>query len=135
MRMFIVGLLLSGCYSAEVIYEDGEKVESCEGNDHSTCWIPGNRACINGRCVSVDEHWTGQVNWFCGDGTADPDEECDEGRNNNGDYNACTLNCLNAVCGDGLLRTDLDADESDFESCDDGNRQDGDGCSVDCGFE
>ena len=32
MRILMIVLLLSGCYSAEAIYEDGEKVEGCRGN-------------------------------------------------------------------------------------------------------
>ena len=135
MRILMVGLLLSGCYSAEAIYADDEKVEGCLGNDPSSCWIPGNRACINGRCVAVGDDWTGPVNWYCGDGSADPDEECDEGVANNADDAACTLTCRNATCGDGLLRADLDDEDSDYEACDDGNLEAGDGCNSDCEIE
>jgi len=134
MRTLMIGLLLSGCYSAEAIYEDGEKVEGCRGNDSDSCWAPGNRACINGRCVAVDEDWTGPVNWYCGDGGNNEDEECDGG-SDNADDAACTLSCLKATCGDGLLRADLDDDDSDYEACDDGNDEDGDGCSADCQIE
>lgn len=135
MRWSLCFLLISACYEAEPIYGDGVKVERCQGNDHTTCWIPGNRACINGRCIPVDDRWTGQVNWFCGDGTTDPDEECDEGRANNMDDGACTRACRKAACGDGLLRADLPVDDEAFESCDDGNRLDGDGCSARCDLE
>ena len=135
MRSFAAMILLAGCYQAEAIYGDDEKVERCQKDDHTTCWIPGNRACINGRCVTVDDNWTGQVNWFCGDGTTDPDEECDAGRANNGDDAACTEACQTAVCGDGLLRADLPEGDRDFESCDDGNMDDGDGCSAACEIE
>jgi cysteine-rich repeat protein len=37
----------------------------------------------------------------CGDGVLDEEEECDDGNNDGGD--ACTPDCLNAVCGDGVI--------------------------------
>ncbi len=37
----------------------------------------------------------------CGDGVVDDGEECDDGNNEGGD--ACTPDCLNAICGDGVI--------------------------------
>ncbi|CAI2380327.1 unnamed protein product [Moneuplotes crassus] len=86
----------------------------------------------------------------CGDGTRHTQalEECDDG-NNDGDnsvniYNfQCDENCfikydsswskddhgslIDAVCGDGLY--------SPQEECDDGNKDDGDGCDQNCAIE
>jgi uncharacterized repeat protein (TIGR03806 family) len=62
----------------------------------------------------------------CGDGTLDPDEECDDGNNANGD--GCAADCtLEPVCGDGTVTAP--------EECDDGNTVGGDGCASDCTFE
>jgi cysteine-rich repeat protein len=59
----------------------------------------------------------------CGDGTPDADEECDDG--NDVETDACTSECVNARCGDGLLRADT-------EQCDDANDVDDDNCSNAC---
>ena len=37
-----------------------------------------------------------------------------------------------AYCGDGITRLDLDEDDPDYEACDDGNDEDGDGCLTSC---
>ncbi len=64
----------------------------------------------------------------CGDGftNAAAGEQCDDGNVDPSD--ACTAFCLNAFCGDGIVRAGV-------ESCDDGNGNDGDGCSSSCQFE
>jgi cysteine-rich repeat protein len=55
-------------------------------------------------------------------------EQCDEGdANSDSEPNACRSNCLRAFCGDAVL----DAEEA----CDDGNQEDGDGCSSACESE
>ncbi len=63
---------------------------------------------------------------FCGDGTEQADEECDDGNNNDGD--GCAADCtLEPFCGDGT--------EDEGEECDDGNNLAGDGCAADCTIE
>ena len=56
----------------------------------------------------------------------EPEEVCDDGRQN-GSYGACRDDCtgLGSSCGDGEV-------EPQFEDCDDGNSDQGDGCNVDC---
>ncbi|OGJ61417.1 hypothetical protein A3D88_02100 [Candidatus Peribacteria bacterium RIFCSPHIGHO2_02_FULL_52_16] len=62
---------------------------------------------------------------FCGNGTVDSGEECDNGDANSDQLpNRCRTNCSNARCGDNVL------DSS--EQCDDANRQNGDGCNSMC---
>jgi cysteine-rich repeat protein len=60
----------------------------------------------------------------CGDGTVDPDEQCDLGAGN-GDDQSCTSQCTIAACGDGMLYTG-------FEACDDGNTSNLDECVGGC---
>lgn len=65
---------------------------------------------------------TPQTDPYCGDGTVDPGEECDDANSTGGD--GCQPDCTEAVCGDGWV--------DDGEECDDGNAVDGDGCQSDC---
>ncbi len=76
----------------------------------------------------------------CGNGQQDPDEFCDTGPSVGAEGSGCTKTCqivdgytcpewgqpciLTAKCGDGILTS--------TETCDDGNTDDGDGCSGDC---
>jgi cysteine-rich repeat protein len=63
---------------------------------------------------------------YCGNSTADPGEECDDG--NTVDTDACNNNCqVTDGCGDG----NLDAGEE----CDDNNLMSSDGCSSTCHVE
>ncbi len=77
---------------------------------------------------------------FCGDGTLDGGEECDDGNGTPGD--GCSDLCAvepgwtcddagpsvcTATCGDGLI--------VGSEQCDDGNQTDGDGCAASCTIE
>jgi cysteine-rich repeat protein len=78
--------------------------------------------CCSGNCVSFT---CLNSSGFCGNGTLEAGEVCDDGNTNYSD--ACT-NCHPAVCGDGYIRTGV-------EQCDDGNTSDGDGCNVACAIE
>ena len=65
----------------------------------------------------------------CGDGLVHVGvEACDDGdANTDGVYDGCTTKCaLGPRCGDGVLQGQFG------EACDDGNVQDGDGCSATC---
>ncbi|MDE0883266.1 MAG: hypothetical protein OSB21_11770, partial [Myxococcota bacterium] len=53
----------------------------------------------------------------CGNDHIEIGEACDDGNDNNSD--ACTNACEIGGCGDGVTRTDLTADDENFESCDD----------------
>jgi len=93
----------------------------------------------------------------CGDGFVDPDEECDDGKDNDNN-GPCTNECMFNVCGDGFLWDGVeecdpgaanigpnqacvpgckfnvcgDGFQGPGEQCDDGNTIDGDGCNSDC---
>lgn len=59
----------------------------------------------------------------CGDGKVDPGEQCDDA--NQTDTDACVADCMAAKCGDGFVRTGI-------EACDDGNTIDTDSCTNRC---
>jgi virginiamycin B lyase len=63
---------------------------------------------------------------FCGDGTVDPGEACDDG-DLNGTPGHCGSTCALPGCGDGVL--------DPGEACDDGNAVACDGCSPTCELE
>jgi len=78
-----------------------------------------------GRSYFIDDVVLAPVS-RCGNGLADPGEECDDG--NTDDTDGCTSACRLAVCGDGFL-------QSGVEECDDGNTSNGDGCDAQCRAE
>ena len=107
---------------------------------------PGNQTagCVNGiiqpgwRC---EEAGKSCVNGYCGDGSLDKGEQCDDHNNIAGD--GCDPLCrkeamfvckpgeeCKPVCGDGITMWMLNEDMR--EECDDGNTISGDGCSADC---
>src|SRR6185503_17435860 len=63
---------------------------------------------------------------FCGDGTVQAPEACDDGNRTDGDgcENDCSFTPGRPRCGNGQPETG--------EACDDGNRVDGDGCETNC---
>src|SRR5262245_23959031 len=58
----------------------------------------------------------------CGDGVQDPQEECDDGNQTNGD--GCDNNCTVTRCGNRIVTAG--------EECDDGNATNGDSCDTNC---
>ena len=71
---------------------------------------------------------TSECHSVCGDGIRTPDEVCDDGVND-GSYGHCTPDCLwGPYCGDGNI-------DQPYEECDDGNSDNGDGCSASCANE
>ncbi len=72
---------------------------------------------------------------FCGNGSVERGEECDDGNHADGD--GCSAECTTEVgCGNGILEVLVD-DNGIYrvEECDDDNTEDGDGCSSDCRIE
>lgn len=78
---------------------------------------------------------------LCGNGLADPDEQCDDGNTANGD--GCSVkciieegfgcrgqpsSCIRPICGEGLVHAPI-------EQCDDANGSNGDGCASFCHTE
>ncbi|MFT4571368.1 MAG: cysteine-rich repeat protein [Candidatus Binatia bacterium] len=64
---------------------------------------------------------------FCGDGSVDAGETCDDG--NNISCDGCDRDCTDSsICGNGAVCNAFGADEE----CDDGNVVSGDGCSATC---
>lgn len=59
----------------------------------------------------------------CGNGSMEAGEDCDDG--NRVETDACTSGCIDATCGDGILRAEV-------EDCDDGNGADDDACTNAC---
>ena len=89
--------------------------EKCDGEDE----VPAHYTC--------NENCELEYIPYCGDGTIDEGETCDDG--NNTDNDGCSATCQLEVCGDGILQTALG------EKCDDGNTVGGDGCSAVCRIE
>lgn len=65
----------------------------------------------------------------CGDNVIDPGEECDPPVPNYCNDDCSLWKPPTGECGDGEVQADLD------EECDDGNKENGDGCSEFCKFE
>lgn len=71
---------------------------------------------------------------YCGDGVIDRGEQCDDG--NNGDRpNGCRSNCTLPRCGDGVVDNGTRTQppiKTFTEQCDDGNKNNDDGCNTSC---
>jgi cysteine-rich repeat protein len=74
----------------------------------------------------ADQGVNNPQNPVCGNGAVETGEQCDDGNTVNTD--ACLNTCVNARCGDGILRGGV-------EACDDGNNLNGDGCDGSCNVE
>ena len=108
---------------------DGDDGETCDlGPQNQSYWpeAPPASACSS----ACDAAFT-----WCGDATQNGPEACDNGQNLDPAYSPtipvsptpCAAACTIArFCGDTIL------DRNDGEACDDGNNNDGDGCSADC---
>lgn len=77
---------------------------------------------------SADCHFEAGTEPWCGNGTRDPGEECDDGvQNADALPDRCRTNCVLPLCGDGVT--------DNGEACDDGNRDADDGCDAFCSIE
>ena len=83
-------------------------------------------SCDDGNTTSNDGCSSTCEMEYCGDGTTNNGEQCD---NNAVDSSSCDSNCTNAVCGDSYTNSTAS------EICDDGNTTNGDGCSSTCQME
>jgi cysteine-rich repeat protein len=93
---------------------------SCTTDDDCS----GSRKCIDGQCLLTPE--LTDIPPFCGNGSLDAGEQCDDADKNSNAPNAhCRPNCTLGRCGDAIIDTPL-------ELCDDGNDRSGDGCSSTC---
>jgi cysteine-rich repeat protein len=140
----------------------GEDCLSCP-NDCAgvTTGKPSNRYCC-GADYFCDENLCGAdcgtpiPNGYCGDGTVDPGEDCDD----TGESAACDADCTWRICGDGTVNLSAGEECDDVgetptcdsdctfaaccdgtlnitagEECDDGNTTPGDGCDELCLIE
>lgn len=91
--------------------------------------VQTNEACDDGNDDNTDECTDACERPACGDGVVQPSngEQCDDGADNSDRPDACRVTCVRAGCGDLVLDTG--------ETCDDGNRVGGDGCSASCDIE
>lgn len=87
-----------------------------------------NEQCDDGNTVSGDgcsATCLVEIPEGCGDGVVSGDEACDDGA----ESATCNLNCTVSVCGDAIRNV------AAAEACDDGNTDNGDGCSSNCRLE
>ncbi|MBU0767332.1 hypothetical protein KKF55_06190 [Patescibacteria group bacterium] len=117
-----------GC-SVGCMREPSYYCPNCEGvtcTGGQVCTVSNTSTAFGGSptCRDPNNLVTGVVTCSaCGNGRPDLGEECDDGNTVNTD--ACTNNCTNARCGDGIV-------QNGQEWCDDGNTEDGDGCGSMC---
>ena len=140
----------NGVTDTDEVCDDGNTIsgdgcmENCLGVEQGwTCPTDG------GTCEQIEDPLDPPVDEpvenVCGDGTTSTEEQCDDGNTQSGD--GCTETCqlepgwdcppeggactklVIDVCGDGNLDTDKG------ETCDDGNKTNGDGCSKHCLLE
>ena len=129
---------LEACDDGNAVSGDGCS-ETCSAiEDGYECPVAGRL------CSKIDTNPPGpDTKEECGNGILEANEGCDDKNTNNGD--GCSSQCnieegytcptpgepciqnqeeILATCGNGIV--------DDYESCDDGNREDGDGCAHNC---
>ncbi len=98
----------------------------CAGFDNCvTVFFCGDGACTNPPETTVS--CPSDCPAVCGNGIAEPSEECDDHNTVSGD--GCSATCKLEICGDGIVQA------SRGEQCDDGNTTNGDGCGGNCQVE
>lgn len=98
-------------------------------------FIGGNLRCVN--CIYNTDECTPPPVTYCGDGTIDSGEQCDDGNSNNGDgcSNICKIEDIYKIGEEKVIRYCGDGQKESGEECDDGNTNSGDGCSNICTIE
>ena len=156
-------------YCGDGLIDAGEQCDDGNTNNNDTC---ANNCTLNPLCGDGSINAPGETCeppgstqsngnvcrgdcTYCGDGSVDAGEQCDDGNTNNGD--ACANDCtLNVFCGDGsvnaagetcdppgstqsngnVCRGDCtycgDGHQDSGEQCDDGNTNNHDACANDC---
>jgi cysteine-rich repeat protein len=155
--LYLLLVMLSGCtkliQNRDLLPCEGTEPR-CDGNVLVQCAqnIQIRAECTQGSCDPVLAICVG----VCGDGTVDPAEACDDGRNNSDiTPNACRTDCTAPICGDEVADPEFGEDcdpPGKFacddvcqeivlcgdgfirgdEQCDDGNNINGDDCKNDC---
>jgi cysteine-rich repeat protein len=122
----LAALLMVGLVANQAMAVPTTKVAICHvvDNPDVTLTIANDKSLIKGHLKHGDH--LGVCN-YCGDGSLDDQEICDDGNTSNTD--ACTNVCASAACGDNYIQT------SNSETCDDGNTDNGDGCDSTCQIE
>jgi cysteine-rich repeat protein len=115
----------STCHSEIPTCNDGlNTCDAAQGENCRTC--RPDCACSKGRTCNVSGQCVYQKGGgFCGDGTVQSAEQCDDSNTVSGD--GCSSTCTCEACGDGY--------KCKSEQCDDGNLINGDGCSSTCKIE
>jgi len=83
-------------------------------------------ACTVDSCAGMPGCFNDPDDFFCDDGNVNTTDSCDA-TNPSADLDGC-VNTPIAFCGDGVIN-------QAEEQCDDGNNDDGDGCSASCEIE
>ena len=86
--------------------------------------------CGSGICLRLPPLDGGQAIGYCGDGTIEGAEECDNGPLNVNDYGHCGTHCLYLRCGDGIVNGPEECDLG--QSSNNGVYGDRSGCTRDC---
>ena len=119
------GLLVAGCLAASSVADGSVNDNSITGPISATKIEQGEGSTLDADTLDgmhlVDI--IALTTQSCGNSTAEPQEECDDGNQDNTD--SCLNTCTNAKCGDGYFWRNN-------EECDDGNLTDGDFCSSSC---
>lgn len=124
------GGVVSGLYYSPGNPATTEPVSGTRNGGHVHLTVPSTTIPIDGVMNGCSGHIYDTIfgtmlrtrSTYCGDGTIDPEEVCDDGNLNNID--GCHIDCSPNHCGDHIVDPD--------ESCDDGNSTNGDGCSTTC---
>ena len=108
------GGLCVGATDVGEVCSSSTETTDCDSQSCSsiTYQLARSRACTTS--CTVDGAWSDcvQSDDYCGNGTVDGSEECDDGNDSSND--ACTNDCTDNICGDGYLY-------SGEESCDQGD--------------